>query len=161
MNEFTKASESVDAVINEYEELMNKTREILKEKMNVLFKAFFDTYPQVKTIYWSQYTPYFNDGDECVFSVNDIYFTTFDWEDVDSPWGEDDGVISPHGEWNSKKRCFEPNTKVSQSLINDMKKFSSILMSEANEAVMLAMFDNHVWVRAHRGGFEVDEYSHD
>lgn len=161
MSEFSKASASVEDVISEYEELMNKTRETLKEKMNVLFKAFFDTHPEVKTIYWSQYTPYFNDGDECVFNVNDVYYSTLDWEDIDSPWGEDDGVLSKYGEWNSEKRCHEPNTSISQSLVNDMDQFSKILMSEANEAVMLAMFDNHVWVRAHRNGFEIDEYSHD
>jgi len=32
---------------------------------------FFDKYPEVETVQWTQYAPYFNDGDACVFSVND------------------------------------------------------------------------------------------
>lgn len=32
-------------------------------------KAFFAENPEVQRLQWQQYTPYFNDGEECVFSV--------------------------------------------------------------------------------------------
>ena len=35
------------------------------------FVEFFALYPFIITIRWVQYTPYFNDGEECVFSVNE------------------------------------------------------------------------------------------
>ena len=160
MTAFNEATSSVDQIINDYQEFMKKTREVLQEKMAVLFKAFFDTHPNVKTISWVQYTPYFNDGDECVFSVGDIYYHTVEWEDVEDKWGEGEGVIQARV-WDDNARRYVNNPELSEALANDMRQFSNILNSEANEAVMLAMFENHVWVRAHRDGFEIEEYSHD
>lgn len=37
-------------------------------------KDFFTNFPQVKAITWTQYTPYFMDGNPCEFGVNDIIF---------------------------------------------------------------------------------------
>lgn len=34
----------------------------------------FSDFPRLKAITWSQYTPYFNDGDPCVFGVNTPQF---------------------------------------------------------------------------------------
>lgn len=34
------------------------------------FKEFFNNHPEAKEIVWTQYTPYFNDGDVCTFSMN-------------------------------------------------------------------------------------------
>lgn len=42
----------------------------------------------VKAITWQQYTPYFNDGDVCEFSVGDYYVTTSDR--VAASWLQDD-----------------------------------------------------------------------
>lgn len=38
------------------------------------FKRFFEKYPQVAGIRWTQYTPYFNDGDPCSFGVGEFLF---------------------------------------------------------------------------------------
>ena len=37
-----------------------------------LEEQVFSQYPFVQGVYWRQYTPYFNDGDTCEFSVNDV-----------------------------------------------------------------------------------------
>lgn len=42
-----------------------------KQALNNLFKEFVDKTPGVVSICWTQYTPYFNDGDPCTFSVHD------------------------------------------------------------------------------------------
>ena len=44
------------------------------EELVAIFKAAFDK--GVKAIAWEQYTPYFNDGEPCEFSVGDFAFTT-------------------------------------------------------------------------------------
>ena len=41
---------------------------LLKEE----FKSFFTAFPNVLAVKWRQYTPYFNDGDACVFGVGSI-----------------------------------------------------------------------------------------
>lgn len=51
------------------EEIKKKTQDRLKTFIDGLFLAF----PWFGAITWTQYTPYWNDGDECTFGVNDIY----------------------------------------------------------------------------------------
>lgn len=45
----------------------------LEPQFAEVFASFFAENPNVGGVQWTQYTPYFNDGDECVFSVNDMY----------------------------------------------------------------------------------------
>lgn len=163
MNEFEKASGEIDKVLTDYEEMMNEVQKTLRAKMKDVFKSFFDSYPEVKTIHWTQYAPYFNDGDECVFGVYQPYFTRTEHaelEDREHAWGEgDDGIIETRV-WDEVSRRYVA-ADIDPNLICDMDTFTGILQSEANEAVMQAMFGNHVWVKAHRDGFEVDDYDHD
>jgi hypothetical protein len=53
---------------NAREEMRKDGKEALKEA----FSEFFTLHPLAKAIVWTQYTPYFNDGDACTFSVNDF-----------------------------------------------------------------------------------------
>lgn len=39
-----------------------------------MFKKMFEDVPELASMRWRQYTPYFNDGDPCVFRVGDVYF---------------------------------------------------------------------------------------
>jgi hypothetical protein len=38
-------------------------------------QSFFDACPEIESIFWTQYTPYFNDGDSCEFSVHELHYT--------------------------------------------------------------------------------------
>ncbi len=64
----------------------------LQKDFNEIIKLFFDECPKVQAVIWSQYTPYFNDGDECVFSVNEPNFVTknFDTDDLQNPYEYED-----------------------------------------------------------------------
>lgn len=64
----------------------------LQKDFNEIIKLFFDECPKVQAIIWSQYTPYFNDGDECVFGVNEPNFVTknFDRDDLLNPYEYED-----------------------------------------------------------------------
>lgn len=56
-----------------------------------IFEDYFKKYGElVYAIHWTQYTPHFNDGEECVFRVNDINiaFTEEGYDD-----GEDESSI--------------------------------------------------------------------
>lgn len=163
MNEFEKTAGEIDNILTDYEDMMKKVQETLKDKMKDVFKSFFDSYPEVKTIHWTQYAPYFNDGDECVFCVHDPYFTRTEYtelEDREHAWGEgDDGIVETRV-WDEVEECYV-DANIDPNLIRDMKAFSKILQSDANEDIMHAMFGNHSWVKAHRGGFQIDDYDHD
>lgn len=162
MSEFEKATGEVNKVLTDYEEMMNKVQATLQEKMKDIFTAFFNTHPNVKTVHWTQYAPHFNDGEECIFSVHEPYFTTLEHDELtdrSDAWGEDEGVIETR-KWDNEKRKYV-DINIAPALIADMNTLSNILQSEANEGVMRAMFDTHVWVKAHRGGFVVDDFVHD
>lgn len=46
-------------------------------------KNLFDKYPFLHCVHWTQYTPYFNDGEACEFHVHEVCYT-FEGDDVDN-----------------------------------------------------------------------------
>ncbi len=63
-----------------------QTRKSYEDKIKAVAKPIFKQvqealkeYPNLG-ISWTQYTPYFNDGEECVFSVGDIWIVPADFE---------------------------------------------------------------------------------
>lgn len=42
----------------------------LRKEFPTMFKDIFATAPNLKSVSWTQYTPYFNDGDTCYFSAH-------------------------------------------------------------------------------------------
>ncbi len=75
------------------EERKTLVREALKEGFDAVFEAF----PEVKSISWTQYAPYFNDGDACVFHVHDYNINLFkDHNDED----DDDYYDDDYGNWS-------------------------------------------------------------
>ncbi len=45
----------------------------LQTEFPVMFKTIFEQAPKLKSFGWTQYTPYFNDGDTCEFGVHFDY----------------------------------------------------------------------------------------
>jgi hypothetical protein len=159
-----------------FDELLEKQRAIAAEFQQTaqqLFKEtttqFFVENPGVKAIVWKQYTPYFNDGDTCEFSVNDPYFTNAEGEDLnDISWGEYEGDrddIWSADSWSINKGYDEDTRELIEKCggvnVQSCDKFSSIICSSEMQDVMLAMFGDHVEVVATAQGFDVSSYDHD
>lgn len=59
---------------------INDEMDALREKntkkfLDILKRGFaecFEKFPELKSFSWTQYTPYFNDGDSCVFGVGEV-----------------------------------------------------------------------------------------
>jgi hypothetical protein len=136
----------VSNVLNEYNKRMRELKEQMSQQFQAelkdIFKELFAAYPNVKAIGWTQYTPYFNDGDPCVFSVNDLYV-------CDEDCSIDDHIY----EW--KEFWYSENVEL-YSLI---KQTSDILHNA--EDILLMMFGDHVKVVATPNGIDVEEYDHD
>ena len=58
-------------IIEKYSEAKNAFQTEAPGLLKEEFKEFFKKVPEVKVIKWAQYTPYFNDGDACIFGVNE------------------------------------------------------------------------------------------
>lgn len=46
----------------------------LKTEIEITVEDLFKSCPELQTITWTQYVPTFNDGEPCVFGVNEIHF---------------------------------------------------------------------------------------
>lgn len=90
---------------SEYEKLQDQINDLQRQMqtkakvlMHEAFKDFFTKYNSVvDSIYWTQFQPFFNDGEACEFSVNDVFILLKDDEDAcdyegSSLYSEDDIV---------------------------------------------------------------------
>jgi hypothetical protein len=64
------SNEAITALQSKVAELNKQIREESQNLLNVEFTKVFEKYPKLNSFTWNQYTPYFNDGDECTFHVN-------------------------------------------------------------------------------------------
>lgn len=163
-------------------EKMNALREEAKVAIKEEFKNFFAKHPQVESIVWTQYAPYFNDGDACVFRVHEFSFkgtlgevktgsSSEENEDEDDDWDDDeeDDLRSRINEavgyeWSDEKREYvhgtiRPLTPEEESFINDADELEELCHELQNE--MKILFGADAQITATRDGFEADDYQHD
>ena len=161
-----------DALIAEQRALKAKFQTEAQAMFKETMKEFFDKNPGITALKWSQYTPYFNDGDECVFSVNDVYFTNAPADDLENVtvWGEYEGEdesvwVASNITHTLSSKYYEDEAArilaaggVDEDSCNLIDKMIS---SNEMEDIMKEMFGDHVQVIATRDGFEVTDYEHD
>ena len=127
---------------------------------------------------WHQYTPYFNDGDPCVFSTYGVWAAriedvdpddpdTFDGDDLDIDYGNRLGGYEG-GEWVPDPDNVPFNKRVGaqyvgpdQARFDRCKALSSAIDSGAFDDVLLEAFGDHAAVTVKREGITVEFYSHD
>lgn len=151
--------QQLSEMISQFEEFQREFQAKAREEIKKLFQKFWDLNPGVNAVIWTQYAPYFNDGDACEFSVYDPTFTNATGDDLnDISWdcyeGENEEIWADTL-WGMKYRENTPegvNTECLEAL-------ASMICSEALKDVMRAMFGPDSKVTATRAGFEVEEYS--
>lgn len=185
--------QSINDSIKEMQEQMRAIEKKAREEGETLFakeiQPLFDKYDFLGSISWTQYTPWFNDGDECVFgshhedaainSVTDIENDTNsegwengeDWHNqigecikVDNPNYDPEEAQKP---WRERNRLTAKQTLWRYEgpygeADNEIRSF--LLQFEDN--MMKALFGDHAQVTVKRDDdgqvkVEVDEYQHD
>lgn len=116
------------------DEALEKGKSFLIEGMN----AVFEEYEQLESISWTQYTPYFNDGDPCEFSSN-IY--SIELNDLN--------------EYADKKELKEKLDNFS-NILSKIRELISII----GDDVLELLGEGKVIVRRD-GTITIDEYDHD
>lgn len=121
--------------------------------------------PSIAAFGWTQYTPYFNDGEPCVFRVHEPWFRTpNDSEDLDRYELEiDSHPTLGTRRWNGTAKKFEPverSTAVLETR-DHCSAFAGALESGAFNRVLLEAFGDHAEVKITRDGITVDSYEHD
>lgn len=100
-------------------------------------------------IKWTQYTPYFNDGESCEFSVNSV---TFNFKGDEDGGDNNDGFLDIYDLKSSK------NTELIKC-----KEIDDLITNNDIEDILYDMFGDHVEVifDVKSGKFEPSDFSHD
>lgn len=115
----------------------------------------------VDVVRWRQYTPYFNDGDACEFSVGDPYVLLSGAKDVIGDY--EDGFLSSWDFKYYKEDEFPNHTKEQLDKVAEaLEVFAKAICSTDVEPFMEDLFGDHAEVTVYADGrFDVDDYSHD
>jgi hypothetical protein len=156
------------AVLREKQEEIKKLKQEMLEASNKIFtdltKTIFEDHPKLESFGWHQFTPYFNDGETCEFSVNTDYIY-INGESVDESDWINETKITNYGTWNREKRQYEgrtevPNFNYDKELVAASDEIKEFLSNFDND-FFLSQFGDHAEVTITAEGVSVDEYEHD
>ena len=151
-------TQTLEALLSDFNQYKQQFQAQAQEKFRDYFVKFWETNPAIKAVIWSQYAPYFNDGDPCTFSVHGTYFTNAEGGDLDDiSWGgdyygENDSIWCDYsfgGEWGTPKPDGLDGGSAEQ--------LSKLICSNEMESVMEMMFGSDSKVIATREGFQVED----
>lgn len=157
--------------MNTKKELRSKIAALKKEYQQVAqadfkaeFKQLFDEHEELKSVSWTQYTPYFNDGDECSFGAQTDYpcingndMNSGDSDELDGP----DLVTMAEQEigytWNNTNK---PNPAYDPKAAKIIAKIKKVLGDYSDDDYE-EMFGDHVKVIVTRKGIKTEDYEHE
>ena len=152
--------ESQNQISNLKKEVVEKSSTILEE----FSKGIFLKYPKLESFGWSQYTPYFNDGETCVFQANIDYLSINGENAEESDWYSENKVLS-WGTYDRVNRTYvgrveEPNQKYNKELVEACEEIRDFLSNFDND-FYLSKYGDHAEITITPLGVNVDECEHD
>jgi hypothetical protein len=140
----------------EMEALKAKHLERSKGSFTEVSQQLFNKHAVLQSFSWTQYTPYFNDGDECTFSAH------IDEPKVNGldPYDDNSSETVWQSRSGDKPGGYVPNPDFNPA-IRDARVDVVEFLSNIDESVLRDMFGDHVEVKVTRDGTEVEEYEHD
>jgi len=155
------------AIKEEMKRLRDEARSKVKNFFIKGMDVIFDTYSEVKSVSWTQYTPYFNDGEPCEFWCNSDDFGINGYSDYDD--GEEglvniweDGEISNY-EWNRDENNRITTKRYKNPGARSVKIYEAIggFLAQLDKDDFKTMFGDHATVIVRKGEITVEEYDHD
>lgn len=127
----------------------DEVRDLCKKAFSEGTQAIFAD-PSVINVSWRQYTPYFNDGEECVFGLHGVTVNgrePSDYNDKWYDWDDDDGPLGTP--------LPKPPIETGREIIRFIESFND------DQQTLKMMFGDHVKVTLTRDGVDIEEYQHD
>lgn len=150
----------LDSAIESMKAMRAKVAAVGKAAVTKAISALLAKHPEVDSVRWTQYTPYFNDGDACEFGVNDPKVRLVDADarsTEDSEECEDGEYLDA---WDLGYYAEQHGEAKPEALMTSLRSLNS-LFSESEDA-MKATFGDHAQVTVGRDGqAEVEEYDHE
>ena len=178
-----KKIDELKAKISEANARINELKKQVQKELQAEFSGalaeLFDAYPFVKSLSFTAYTPYFNDGDTCEYNVHHDYCNFNGYDEDRDVSGEDVDVLKlaketiyveePNPDYTPGSRAWGNNKT---TWVRKPNPDFNPLYKEAVEAFREAlavvddnnwkdMVGDHVKVTITRDGIETDEYDHD
>ena len=128
----------------------------VKKDLKSVLKELFSTIPEIKSIYWTQYSPYFNDGDECRFRIAEVVFYNFV---PDRPFRYAEQIDDdeyPEGSWAYSEYSLK-ESNLPKEVIDFLSNFDTTI--NANREFIKEIFGDHSIVSFTINGIEVSEYT--
>ena len=133
-----------NAKLSELKAQIAKLREDAQAEAKAVFyegaKQAFNKHPELKAYRWTQYTPYFNDGDACVFNSHHEY---------------------PELEFNGDGKVGDFKDGYDSKEHKEVYEAVHTFLQQFEDDDFEAMFGDHVQVTVTADGVKVDEYDHD
>lgn len=160
MKQIAEIEQLFDTMNAEMQTLRDTYQKRGQEIFKLAFREFFAANPEVNVIGWRQYTPYFNDGEACVFNCYAEYAFVSNAKDYENIRygeyeGDEENIWVDDGDYGDYNQELIPVHVASNTAA--LRK----LLSKIDDDVFLDMFGDHVQVFATREGFDVQEYEHD
>lgn len=136
-----------------------------------LFLAVIED-PYIREFGWTQYTPYFNDGETCYFRVGTLWFLTTDdtprdemddWEEEEYgvTYGEHPTLGEMQSEGYGSSRVDLGYKGSREAEYKRAEALSNAIDSGAYGSALLTAFGDHATVYITREGITVEHYDHE
>ena len=139
--------EKLQEKISSFEEMKNKLIVNLREDISLAFKEILKEAQTFETISWTQYTNYFNDGEECTFSAytDNLYID-----------GEGEPESLKERIWSNGYKTNPDYNVHDGEIVNNFKN----LLKSVPEDFLKEIFGNHVQVTVKKDGtITIDTYN--
>ena len=134
--------------------------ETAKSEFTELSKELFESYPDLKSFGWVQYTPYFNDGEECTFSAHTDQLSINGYGGYnESEDGEGINLLeaAESRTWVDSKFVAKPVDDKAKEVVDAVETF----LKSFDDDFLKEMFGNHVSVTVTASGTSTDDYEHE
>lgn len=145
-------------------ELQNKLTEESRKLFREESDKLFDKYDRLKSFGFRAYTPYFNDGDECVYEAHTDYpIINGHDEDYDEHNGDDEDLLAlgkdheyimVNGRYS---RVSREHDEEAAAICKEVKEF----LKQFDNNFWKGLVGDHVKVTIKKGEIEVEEYDHE
>ena len=130
---------------------MQKIQEIGKAAFKAEINHLFATVPGLIRLGWTQYTPYFNDGDACIFSVNGVmWLDQALWNEFDNDPNFLDDIYDWHECWGGWHQ---------QNVPDPIAEFTEKIQTSTE--LMLELFGDHATVICDQNEITISTCNHD
>ena len=147
--------------------IKNKYQDLIKNKLTDILKLYFNEDPECKSIVWTQYTPFFNDGSECIFEVHNVDFFSYDVTDMtdeqESEYENNDseGDLLYVSSYSTNDEVWENGTRPATETELTRTKLARLITNDTVSEILKLTFGDHTKVTVTRDGIDSEEYDHD